>query len=65
MLPYLNLTYHESMEAHSAHIIDRALEKSGGQSDEGSGVSGPAANVSGAIDQAAKTHRRRSNQPGG
>lgn len=30
MLPYLNLTYHESMEAHSAHIIDRALEKAAG-----------------------------------
>ncbi|MBS0157069.1 MAG: sigma-54 dependent transcriptional regulator [Nitrospira sp.] len=30
LLPYLNLTYHESMEAHSAHIIDRALEKAAG-----------------------------------
>ena len=29
-LPYLNLTYHESMEAHSAHIIDRALERAAG-----------------------------------
>lgn len=29
-LPYLNLTYHESMEAHSAYIIDRALEKASG-----------------------------------
>ncbi len=29
-LPYLNLTYHESMEAHSAYIIERALGKAGG-----------------------------------
>jgi len=29
-LPYLNLTYHESMEAHSAYIIERALEKAAG-----------------------------------
>jgi transcriptional regulator with PAS, ATPase and Fis domain len=26
----MNLTYHESMEAHSAYIIDRALEKAAG-----------------------------------
>jgi DNA-binding NtrC family response regulator len=29
-LPYMNLTYHESMEAHSACIIERALEKAAG-----------------------------------
>ncbi len=29
-LPYLNLTYHESMEAHSAYIIERALQRAGG-----------------------------------
>ena len=29
-LPYINLTYHESMEAHSAYIIDRALERAAG-----------------------------------
>jgi len=29
-LPYLNLTYHESMEAHSAFIIERALERAAG-----------------------------------
>jgi DNA-binding NtrC family response regulator len=29
-LPYLNLTYHDSMEAHSAYIIERALQKAGG-----------------------------------
>ncbi|HQY58090.1 MAG: sigma-54 dependent transcriptional regulator [Nitrospira sp.] len=29
-LPYLSLTYHESMEAHSAYIIERALEKAAG-----------------------------------
>lgn len=29
-LPYLNLTYHESMEAHSAYIIERALERAAG-----------------------------------
>ena len=29
-LPYMNLTYHESMEAHSAHIIERALDRAAG-----------------------------------
>jgi len=29
-LPYMNLTYHESMEAHSTHIIERALDKAAG-----------------------------------
>lgn len=29
-LPYLNLTYHESMEAHSVYIIERALERAAG-----------------------------------
>lgn len=29
-LPYLNLTYHESMEAHSAYIIERALDRAAG-----------------------------------
>jgi DNA-binding NtrC family response regulator len=29
-LPYINLPYHESMEEHSAYIIDMALEKAEG-----------------------------------
>jgi transcriptional regulator with GAF, ATPase, and Fis domain len=29
-LPYLNLPYHESMEAHSRYIIARALDRAGG-----------------------------------
>jgi len=29
-LSYLNLPYHESMDAHSRHIITRAIEKAGG-----------------------------------
>ena len=29
-LPYMNLTYHESMEAHSSHIIERALDRAAG-----------------------------------
>ncbi|HEX2055637.1 MAG TPA: sigma-54 dependent transcriptional regulator [Nitrospiraceae bacterium] len=29
-LPYINLPYHQSMEEHSAYIIDMALEKAGG-----------------------------------
>ncbi|MBA2487124.1 MAG: sigma-54-dependent Fis family transcriptional regulator, partial [Nitrospira sp.] len=29
-LPYMNLTYHESMEAHSTYIIERALDKAAG-----------------------------------
>jgi DNA-binding NtrC family response regulator len=29
-LPYLNLPYHQSMEAHSHHIITRALQQAGG-----------------------------------
>ena len=59
MLPYLNLTYHESMEAHSAHIIDRALEKAAGQSDEAAGFWTCSERICARLIQAAQTHRRR------
>ena len=29
-LPYMNLTYHESMEAHSSYIIELALDRAAG-----------------------------------
>ncbi len=30
LLPYLSLPYHESIEAHSRYIIERAIEEAGG-----------------------------------